>query len=631
MSSNPSDFEYPSPAACSEPHTYADLIVDYLCQIGIEYVFGVPGGAIEPFFDALSRRSRNNESNPLGLPRRKILSRKFGRKTPPLQLVVARHEAGAAFMADGYARETGKLGVCCATTGPGSTNLITGVASACADKIPMLVITAQTALPCFGKQGLQESSSDAIDTVAMFSHCTRYSSLVSHPDQLERKLLTALVSAHHRPCGPVHLSIPIDIQRLQMETETAAVDVAIQFRQTDAIDTQHFDALCQAVIQSHKIVLLLGNDCRGATSSIERFAESVGAAIITTPAGKGSIDSYHSLYRGVFGFAGHESARNVLLDSEVDLVLAIGTSLDELSTSGWDQTLLNDKLIHVDPTTENFIYSPMARLHIFGSLSMIFSELNTVVTRCKENDGNVFYLDQIFPDRKPTSEKQGADKTPSKSTRHFGMPKYLALHEVEKCLSNDTPIKPQRLMFELSRRFPNNTRFLSDAGNSWAWTTHYLNLKSNGCYRIGMGYGAMAWAIGAAIGTALASRNAPVVCITGDGSFLMSGQELTVAVEHKLPIIFVILNDQSLGMVKHGQRLAGAEKIGFELPPVDFASIARAMGATAHTITKPEDFDILDSWSMCNAETPTLLDVHIDPEEVPPMKARMKVLNTNQT
>jgi acetolactate synthase-1/2/3 large subunit len=186
-------------------------------------------------------------------------------------------------------------------------------------------------------------------------------------------------------------------------------------------------------------------------------------------------------------------------------------------------------------------------------------------------------------------------------------------------------------MCELSRRFPDNTRFVCDAGNCWAWATHYLHLKKGGHFRIGMGYGAMTWAIGAAVGTALGNRGAPVVCITGDGSFLMSGQELTVAVQHRLPVIFVILNDQALGMVKHGQRLGGGEPIGFELPPVDFAGVARAMGAQAYTILEPDDFASLDMAAICSASQPTLLDVHIDPEEVPPIQARMKVLRSDTT
>src|SRR5574340_1468484 len=146
-----------------QPMEAVDLLVAYLEQIGIEYVFGVPGGAIEPLYNALARSARRGGPRP----------------------VVARHETGAAFMADGYARETGKIGVCCATSGPGATNLITGVACAYENEIPMLVITGQPSLHLLGRGALQESSGAGIDTVAMFRICTRYSALISHPDQIE--------------------------------------------------------------------------------------------------------------------------------------------------------------------------------------------------------------------------------------------------------------------------------------------------------------------------------------------------------------------------------------------------------------------------------------------------------------
>lgn len=162
--------------------TYADLIVNYLYQINIDYIFGVPGGAIEPLYNAIARHARNTSDDHPDLNYRSSIPRRRRQRAPHLSAVIARHEAGAAFMADGYARETGKLGVCCATTGPGATNLITGVASAFSDRIPMLVITPQTALPNFGKAGLQESSADAVDVVGMFEHCTHYNSMVSHPD-----------------------------------------------------------------------------------------------------------------------------------------------------------------------------------------------------------------------------------------------------------------------------------------------------------------------------------------------------------------------------------------------------------------------------------------------------------------
>jgi len=172
------------------PQTVADLLVGYLEQCGIEYIFGVPGGAIEPLYNALARSRRRGG----------------------IRHILARHETGAAFMADGYAPETGKIGVCCATSGPGATNLITGVACAYDNNIPLLAITGQPALPSFGKNPLQESSCTGINTLAMFRHCTRYNSLVSHPLQMEAKLISALQSAIRAP-GPSHLTVPVDVFR----------------------------------------------------------------------------------------------------------------------------------------------------------------------------------------------------------------------------------------------------------------------------------------------------------------------------------------------------------------------------------------------------------------------------------
>jgi acetolactate synthase-1/2/3 large subunit len=228
------------------------------------------------------------------------------------------------------------------------------------------------------------------------------------------------------------------------------------------------------------------------------------------------------------------------------------------------------------------------------------------------------------------------------------------LSEPAKYESAATPIKPQRLMRELGQRFPPTTRFLADTGNSVSWAVHCLHpgidrrlgerrlghpahkrkitpgqrKTSGGWLRVTMNFASMGWAIGGAIGTAAANPEAPVVCITGDGSMLMNGQELSVAVAERLTIVFVVLNDRSLGMVKHGQRLAGAEQIGCELPPTDFAALARALGAEGVTLRSPEDFADLDVEALCRRQGPTLLDVLIDPEEVPPMNVRMRVLNT---
>ena len=322
--------------------THADMIVEYLRCIDIEVVFGVPGGAIEPFLNALARSERR------GGPR----------------LVVARHECAAAFMADGYYRETGKMGVVCATTGPGATNLLTGVSSAMADNIPMLVITAQTPLPKFGKHALQESSCTAIDTVGMFRYGTIFNTLVSHQEQLESKLVAAIMAAHRTPNGPAHISIPSDLLRAPANIKPHIhADLLVQ--EFLAIDSKAIDILCSKLAKVDSVAVYVGNGVGKAQRKVMEFIELTGAGFVTGATGKGWVDETHPQYHGVFGFAGHDSAKELFQNKKVDLILAVGTELEELGTSGWTDKLLNTKLVHIDNIVEAFHSIPNGQLACF--------------------------------------------------------------------------------------------------------------------------------------------------------------------------------------------------------------------------------------------------------------------------
>lgn len=589
------------PAESSQAQA-ADLIVAYLEQLGIEYVFGVPGGAIEPLYNALARSARRGG----------------------LRAVLARHEAGAAFMADGYARETGRIGVCCATSGPGATNLLTGVACAYDNGVPVLAITGQPPLPAFGRRALQESACTGVNTLSMYRHCTRYNSLVSHPEQLEHKLVAALQHTIRPQRGPVHLTIPVDILRSPIPSAVPAHDLRRRLAPRALIDQDAFEHLCELLQSARSPVLLIGGGCGEAASAVVRFATQQQVPFVTTPDGKGLVDSRHPLHRGVFGFAGHVTADALLRDPAIDLILAVGTSMNEWTSSGWSDHLLNDKLVHIDSMEDHLARTPMARLQVRGRLFTIFEKLN----------------DRLAADHPPSAVPL-ADADPAR---------WLTTRDRTALDADGTPLKPQRLMAELARRLPPGTRYLADAGNSVAWSVHYLNSSERqttghgaspqklakthrnshgGWLRLTMDFAPMGWAIGGAVGTALGNRHVPVVCLTGDGSFLMNGQEISAAVAESLNVIYVVLNDGALGMVKHGQRLAGAEPVAFELPPTDFAAMARAMGARGETIRCAADFDRID-FIGTERNGPLLLDVYIDPEEVPPMNLRMRVLGTVQ-
>jgi len=282
-------------------NTNADLILSHLQELGVDYVFGVTGGAIYPLYNALARSERNGK----------------------IKAILARHESGAAFMANGYFRETGKLGVCCATTGPGATNLITGVASAYTDGIPMLVITAQTPLNTFGLGAFQESSPLGVDIVKMFDSCTRYNTLISHSEQLERILVDAIDHAFGSRSGPVHISIPVDILRASaVKSKFGKLQPLTKVRVKPNQTT--LKQLNEMLTQAKKGVILLGRRSEGAMREILNFAESRQWPIITTPMAKGLISSQHPLYRGVLGLGGHSLPERIIKPSKADVILAVG-------------------------------------------------------------------------------------------------------------------------------------------------------------------------------------------------------------------------------------------------------------------------------------------------------------------
>lgn len=575
---------------------YADLLLAYLEQLGVEYVFGIPGGAIEPFYNALARSERT------GGPR----------------AIVARHESGAAFMADGYSRSTGKLGVCCATTGPGATNLITGVAATSEYNIPLLVITAQTSLSSFGAGAVQESSCTAINTVALFQQCCRYSTLISHPDQFERKLITAIMTAVSER-GPAHISVPMDIWCHHHALGKPQFDLPALLHKPSLYDADAVAQLNTEVSQCKKPVFIIGDEAAEAIGLILSAAMLINAQVIVTPQGKGLVSPYHPLFRGVIGIAGHQDARRLLTDPDVDRVFVIGAHLGQWATSGWDLQLFNKQIVHIEESEINFSKTPMAALHVRGRIETIF-------------DAVISNLENVSPQSR-ANKPLDIDLSLSERKRAF------VLDDEAGFISDASPIKPQRLMCELPNIFPAHTHYVADVGNSFAWAIHYLHPYDRrisgrrnargGLFRATLDFAPMGWAIGSAVGTALAHRGEPVVCLTGDGSMLMSGQEITVAIQEKLPVIYVILNDSAFGMVKHGQKLTGAEPIAFELPTVDFAAFARAMGANAFAIESPDELLAIDMDAVCQHPGPTLLDIRIDAEAAPPIGGRTDFLKAS--
>ncbi len=575
------------------PLSNADRILEYLQEVGVEFVFGVPGGGILPLYTALAR------SEQMGGPRG----------------IRCNHESGAVYAADGYTRETGRLSVCTATTGPGTTNLISGVANAYMDGTPILILTPQTNISSFGSLDFQESSPDFIDTVKMFDGITRYSSLVSHANQLQPKLLRALRSTHLAPTGPVLLSVPKDILGTPADQHFPPpnrASMAQTVQHHHLVNPESLEDFCSLMMSgsTKQAAILVGYTSRAAAEAIEKFAEVIDARLLVTPAGKCCIDERHPNYRGVLGFAGHDSALETVRAIETDpnkILIIVGATLDEFSRAGWKPSEM-ENIVHIDDNPENFNRSPMGRVHILGDITYTFKRVLEKAQEAK-SCGNCPVL-------------------PFTTEGDLGSPVDIPLpSEMD---ASQAPIHPRHLMRTLVDMFPADTRFVIDTGSSFTWAIHDMFPKRPGMFRTNVGYGCLAWAPGAAVGTKLGCPDNPVVCLVGDGGFFMNGSEFHTAVQEGLNIVFLVLNDSAYGMVKHGQNLFGLPNSGTLFPPADFAKLAEGYGGQGYRVKTIDQLLDLDVRDLLTQAGPVLIDIEIDKDAVPPygiivdeMKAKM--------
>lgn len=547
--------------------TLADELVSALAAAGVTTYFGVPGGAIEPFFNALAR----------------------GRAEGRLQVVLMRGEAGAAFAADGYYRETGRLAACVVTAGPGISNLITATMSAHADRIPLVIITPQVASHKQGRGALQDSSMDGHDLPRMLSSCTRYSTVVTHPEQLGHKLARALGAAYRAPSGPVHLGFPSELLAGQPSQGLARPLSLWASEPKRSVDLAAVDELVDAVLRSRAPALYVGDDAGPGAARVRHLARALGAAVVSSPAGKRWLGHRDPTYRGVLGFSGHAEAQRAVDRS--DLIVAFGATFDELSTNAW--TALPKVPIYAVDAHSEFAYRLSQARPVLGTAELVIERL----------------LDRIRPPTLPSIS-----------------PRFSGLQPARSRANDDGPVHPRRLMSWLSQVLPDDVVVHVDAGNSFSWSTRDLSRARADTYRVAMGLATMCWAISAVIGAAVA-RPRRTLCITGDGSMLMSSLELTVAVEQRLPVTYVVLNDSALGMVRHGQKLSGAEPIAHDIAKVRFDQLAIACGAHGLRVERQADLDAIDgAWFDSDDGGPCVIDVGIDRDAVPPMADRVRGL-----
>jgi acetolactate synthase-1/2/3 large subunit len=557
----------------------AEYLIDALADAGVGHLFGVIGGAVVPLFTAT-----------------------LGRRT---QIVMAKHEAGAAFMADGYARVSGGLGACVATSGPGATNLITGVASAYADSIPMIVLTGQVATKSFGKGAFQESSSEGVDIVDVFKRVTRYSTLAFRADRLPDVWHKALRTALGGRPGPVHISLPADVQEQSISLPPGST---LKIPRTKNYDREAIKQTALYLLRARRPAILVGHGATlsDASEEIRDLAEMLEIPVATTPKGKGLFPEDHRLSLGPFGYSGSPLAQWYLLESGVDVLLVVGTSLSEWGTLGWDRRLQpSEALIQVDIDPYEVGKNYRITVPVIGDAKSGLTELCYEIRRQRQR-----YLHW----------RRGNGKVEPPPDR----PRLINASAMN---SAAVPIKPQRLMRDLQESLPRDTLLFVDGGANRAWAIHYWESLYPRTFFCATGLASMGFGVAGAVGAKFAAPDRLVVAIIGDGGFLMNGVEVSTAVHYRKQVIWVVLNDAGYGMAHHALRLLKQPDVATRYPRIDCAKVAEGLGAQAFRIREPGQINKELIGKIIESRRPTLLDVEIDPNEIAPFGSRIATLS----
>lgn len=542
----------------------SDLVVAALKQQGISTVFGYPGGAIMPIYDALYDGG--------------------------VEHVLCRHEQGAAMAAIGMARATQDVAVCLATSGPGATNLVTGLADALLDSVPLVAITGQVASPLIGTDAFQE-----MDVIGMCLACTKHSYLVTDIDDLAPTLAEAFVVAKAGRPGPVVVDIAKDVQLAEAPTHTLPLFEPPTIPETDLETLQKAQNLLN---KADKPVLYVGGGIHlaKATETVRQFLKLNPIPTISTLKGLGSVDRHDPNYLGMVGMHGTKAAN--LIVQESDLLIVVGARFDDRVTGRLDSFAPDARVIHIDIDAAEFNKLRHSNASLRGDINAILPQLS---------------LNQdISPWLKQTTQLRKEFKW---RYDHPGELIYAPL-----------------LLKQLSDIMPDSTIISTDVGQHQMWAAQHIQPRRPENYITSAGLGTMGFGLPAAIGAKIARPDDQSVLITGDGSIMMNIQELGTIKRKQVPVKIVLLNNQRLGMVRQWQSLffdgRHSETILDDNP--DFQALAAAFDIPGKTITTKEEVEPALK-EMMESKTAYLLHVIIDEEEnvwplVPPGAANQDML-----
>ena len=565
------------PSAFTE-YKAAEYLVDALGEAGVRHLFGVVGGTVFPIFTATVGRQ--------------------------VQIVMAKHETGAAFMADGYARASGGLGCVRGDVGTRRHQPPHGSRRRVRRFDPDRRADGAGRNEVLRRGALQESSSEGVDIVDVFKQVTRYSILTFRADRLPAIWHKALRMATGGRPGPVHLSLPADVQEQEVQRPVKTSPMVHQARTYDR------DAIKQAalhLLRARRPVILAGHGAilSNASDEIRVIAEMLDIPVATTPKGKGVFPEDHRLSVGPFGYSGSPLAQWHLLESGMDVLLAIGTSLGEWGTLGWDRRLQpSGALLHIDIDPYEVGKNYQATVPLIGDAKSGLTELAYELRRQQQR-----YL----------HFRRGNGKLAPPPDR----PRYLNAAAME---SSSSPIKPQRLLRDLQDALPRDALVFVDGGANRSWAIHYWQSLYPRTFFCATGMASMGFGVAGAIGGKFAVPDRVVISITGDGGFLMNGMEVSTAVHYNKQVIWVVMNDAGYGMIHHAFRMMKRPDVGTRFPRVDCARVAEGLGAQAFRIREPGQISRELIERIIESGRPTVLDVEIDSTEVAPFGGRVETL-----
>jgi pyruvate dehydrogenase (quinone) len=567
----------------------ADIIAEALLDWNVDIIFGLPGDGINGFMEAL--RTRQDK----------------------IKFILVRHEESAAFMACAYAKYTGKLGACVATSGPGAIHLLNGLYDAKLDNTPVIAITGSTYSDLMGSSYQQD-----VNLLQLFSDVSVYNNIITAPEQAEMAVDIACRTAFAQR-GVSHLTIPIDVQERKLEGKYSRHKVPGHTSDTfvaagGALPDRYLLEHAADVLNSgNKIVILVGQGALNAGQEVISVAERIGAPVVKALLGKAVIPDNHPYSIGGIGMLGTEPATDAM--SEADTLLMIGTSfpyIEYLPKPG------QARGIQIDIKAEKIGLRYPVEVGLTGDSKKVLSALLPLL-RDRRTNGNSSnnYSSSHQQYRGEEEEQQEFLRSKQQS-----MKRWIELLDRQSSKQTDEKkaIKPQAIASAVSEQLQDNAIISVDSGTNTIWAARFLNIRKGMKFSVSGTLASMACGLPYAIAAQLAYPERQCVAFVGDGGFAMLMSEFATAVQYNLPIKVIILKNNTLGMIRWEQMaFLGNPEFGVEFSPIDFAKIAEACGGIGYTIKESDEIEPIMKKAMSDKTTrkPTVIEAYVDPFEPP--------------